>query len=83
MSAAKTAEMLLPISNDSAVTQCRKTLELAVKCMYQEDADLVLPFDDSLFSLMSDDTFRSICNDTILTRMEVIRKLGNTKSASS
>ena len=59
VSAAKTAELLLPISCDSAVTQCRKALELAVKWMYSEDTELELPFDESLFSLMSDETSAS------------------------
>ncbi len=77
VSAAKTAEMILPISSDSAVTQCRKALELAVKWMYKVDSDLELPYDDSLFCLMSNETFTNICDRTILSRMDVVRKLGN------
>ena len=39
---------------------CRKSLEEWVRWMYEHDADLELPYDTSLNSLMHDNAFKAI-----------------------
>ena len=71
------AEKLLHIDVDACVLNCRRAMEFAVKWMYSVDRDLVMPYQDNLVSLMSDEKFRDIIGDDIWRHMEFIRKLGN------
>ena len=71
------AEKILHIDVDSCVLNCRRAMEFAVKWMYSVDRDLVMPYQDSLVSLMNDEKFRDIIGNDIWRRMEFIRKLGN------
>ena len=71
------AEKILHIDVDSCVLNCRRAMEFAVKWMYSVDRDLVMPYQDNLVSLMSDEKFRDIIGIDIWRRMEFIRKLGN------
>ena len=72
------AERLLPIDVDSCVSNCRRAMEFAVKWMYSVDRDLVMPYQDSLVSLMGDEKFRDIVGEDVWRRMDFVRKLGNT-----
>ena len=76
-SVAVAAEQLLHVDVDSCVLSCRRAMEFAVKWMYSVDADLHLPYDDTLAVLMSTEDFRGIANDDVLRRMTFVRKLGN------
>ena len=71
------AEKILHIDVDSCVLNCRRAMEFAVKWMYSVDRDLVMPYQDTLVSLMNDEKFRDIIGDDIWRRMEFIRKVGN------
>ena len=71
------AENILYIDIDSSVLNCRRAMEFAVKWMYPVDRDLVMPYQDSLVSLMNDEKFRDIVGIDIWRRMDYIRKLGN------
>ena len=72
------AEKLLPIDVDSCVSNCRRAMEFAVKWMYSVDRDLVMPYQDSLVSLMGDEKFRDVVGEDVWRRMDFVRKLGNT-----
>ena len=72
------AEKILHIDIDSCVLNCRRAMEFAVKWMYSVDRDLVMPYQDNLVSLMSDEKFRDIVGNDLWRRMEFIRKSGNT-----
>ena len=74
---AVSAEKLLHIDVDACVLNCRRAMEFAVKWMYSVDRDLVMPYQDTLVSLMNDDRFRDIVGTDIWRRMEFIRKIGN------
>lgn len=74
---AVSAEKLLHIDIDSCVINCRRAMEFAVKFMYSVDRDLVMPYQDSLVSLMNDERFRDIIGPDIWKRMDFIRKVGN------
>ena len=72
------AERIFPIDPSACVLNCRRAMEFAVKWMYSVDSELVMPYQDNLVSLMTDETFRGIIGDDTYRRMEFIRKLGNT-----
>lgn len=56
---------------------CRKSLEEWVRWMYQHDADLVLPYDTSLSSLIHEAGFKRIVAPNQFNQINLIRKLGN------
>ena len=57
---------------------CRKSLEEWVRWMYERDADLVLPYDTSLSSLMHAQGFKNLVAPIQFNQINLIRKLGNT-----
>ena len=75
---AAAAEQIYRIDPAACVLNCRRAMEFAVKWMYSVDSELVMPYQDTLVSLMSTDEFRQIVGDSILRRMDYIRKIGNT-----
>lgn len=76
-SVAVAAERILPIDAASAVLNCRRAMEFAIKWMYSVDTSLRRPWDDKLISLMSTDDFRDVVDRDLLTRLHYIRKTGN------
>ncbi|MCZ8021513.1 MAG: DEAD/DEAH box helicase family protein [Cyclobacteriaceae bacterium] len=61
-----------------AAMLCRKSLEEWVRWMYEHDADLVLPYDTTLSSLMHEQAFKNIIAPIQFNQINLIRKLGNT-----
>ena len=76
-SVAVSAEKILHIDLSACVINCRRAMEFAVKWMYSVDGSLVLPYQDSLVSLMNTEDFRDIIGVDIWRRMDFIRKMGN------
>ena len=74
---AVSAELIYQIDPAACVLNCRRAMEAAVKWMYSVDAELVMPYQDNLISLMNTDEFRDIVDDNLLRRMDFIRKTGN------
>ena len=72
------AEKILHIDPAASVINCRRAMEFAVKWMYSVDAELDMPYQDNLMSLMTRKAFRSIVGQDIWQRMDFIRKKGNT-----
>ncbi len=79
---AAAAERIYAIDPAACVLNCRRAMEAAVKWMYSVDSALIMPYQDSLISLISTDEFRDIVDDSLLRRMHFIRKLGNTAAHS-
>ncbi len=52
-SAAVAAEKIYRIDPAACVLNCRRAMEAAVKWMYSVDSALVMPYQDSLMSLMN------------------------------
>lgn len=77
-SVAISAEKILHIDLDSCVINCRRAMEFAVKWMYSVDRDLVMPYQDTLVSLMNTEDFRNVVDANLWRRMDFIRKVGNT-----
>ena len=76
-SVAVSAERILPIDPSACVLNCRRAMEFAVKWMYSVDKALVMPYQDSLVSLMNTEDFRDIVGADIWRRMDLIRRMGN------
>ncbi|MFZ4102769.1 MAG: DEAD/DEAH box helicase family protein, partial [Sphingobacterium thalpophilum] len=60
-----------------AAMLCRKNLEEWIRWMYQHDADLELPYDTSLNSLMHAHAFKNLVAPVQFYQINLIRKLGN------
>lgn len=71
------AERTYQIDPATCVLNCRRSMEAAVKWMYSVDKDLIMPYQDTLISLISTDEFRDIVDESLLRRMDYIRKTGN------
>ena len=71
------AEKLFNIDVEACVLNCRRAMEFAVKWIYSVDSELVMPYQDSLISLMNDEKFRDIVGNNVWRRMDFIRKVGN------
>jgi len=74
---AASAERILPIDPSACVLNCRRAMEFAVKWMYSVDKALVMPYQDTLVSLMNTEDFRDIVGADIWRRMDLIRRMGN------
>lgn len=75
--AAIVAEKILHIDAEPSILCCRRAMEFAVKWMYSVDSALVMPYQDSLVSLMSTEEFRDIVSTDLWRRIDFIRKMGN------
>lgn len=79
---AVSAEKIYLIDPEASVLNCRRAMEFAVKWMYSVDKSLVMPYQDTLVSLMNTEEFRDIIGTDIWRRMDFIRKMGNNAAHS-
>lgn len=77
------AEKLISIDPAACTINCRRAMEFAIKWMYSVDAELTMPYQDSLITLMHTEEFRSIVDDDLWKRLDLIRRLGNSAAHSS
>ena len=71
------AEKTLHIDLSTSIINCRRAMEMAVKWMYSVDGSLVMPYQDTLVSLINTEEFRDIVGSDIWQRMDFIRRVGN------
>ena len=71
------AEKSIAVANVSCTILCRRALEFAVKWIYANDRELVLPYQNNLSSLVYDINFKSMINEKVFNGMTYIIKLGN------
>lgn len=71
------AEKILHIDVEASVINCRRAMEFAIKWMYSVDGFLVMPYQDTLVSLMSTEEFRAIVDLDLWKRLDFIRRVGN------
>lgn len=76
------AEKILHIDTEASIINCRRAMEFAVKWMYSVDSCLVMPYQDTLVSLMNSEEFRDIVGTDIWRRMDFIRRMGNNAAHS-
>lgn len=80
---AASAERIIHIDLSASVINCRRAMEFAVKWMYSVDGALVMPYQDTLISLMNTEEFRDVVGTDIWRRMDFIRKMGNNAAHTS
>jgi len=80
--AAVAAERILYIDVEASIISCRRAMEFAVKWMYSVDSSLIMPYQDTLVSLMNTEEFHDIVGADIWRRMDFIRKMGNNTAHS-
>lgn len=71
------AEKIILIDPEASVINSRRAMEFALKWMYSVDADLEMPYQDNLLSLMNDEDYRRIIGFDLWKRMDFIRRCGN------
>lgn len=71
------AEKFFLLDPATSAFNSRKSMEFGVKWLYSVEKDLVIPYDKSIFSLLSTDSFRELIDRDLLTRLHFIRKVGN------
>ena len=72
------AEKILPIDASTAVLNCRRAMEFAVKWLYSVDDGLVMPWDNKLVVLIRNPSFQDFVDEPdLIKRMDFIRKAGN------
>ena len=76
------AEKILFIDKEACILNCRRAAEFAIKWMYSVDSDLVMPYQDSLSSLMNTKEFFQIVDINLWKRLDFIRKVGNAAAHS-
>ncbi|MGL5715180.1 MAG: DEAD/DEAH box helicase family protein [Paraclostridium sp.] len=71
------AEKSILVSPSTCATITRRALELAVKWLYSNDSDLVLPYQDNLSTLIHNNSFIELIDYDMLPMLKYIVKLGN------
>lgn len=71
------AERWVAVDPRAACFYARLTLEMAVGWMYENDADLKMPYDRTLASLIHAPAFRNTVGTAILTKAKLIKDVGN------
>jgi type I restriction enzyme R subunit len=74
---AERAESLALSDPRTSCFYARRALELAVLWMYKYDATLKLPYGESLSARIFEPTFRQTVGSALLTKIRVIKDLGN------
>lgn len=80
---AATAETLYRIDIPSCVFNIRRATEFAVKWMYSVDGSLVMPYQDTLVTLINTVEFKDIVGNDLYRRLNFIRMVGNNSAHSS
>ena len=71
------AEKSLSISPATCAILSRRALELAVRFVYSYDAELILPYQDNISSLIHEPTFRGIIEPRLFPMLKYTIHLGN------
>lgn len=71
------AEKSILVSPSTCATITRRALELAVKWLYTNDSDLLLPYQDNLSALIHNNSFIELIDYDMLPLLKYIVKLGN------
>ena len=78
-----TAETLYRIDIPSCVFNIRRATEFAVKWMYSVDSSLVMPYQDTLVTLINTTEFKDIVGNDLYRRLNFIRMVGNNSAHST
>ena len=68
------AENLINVDVKACIINSRLALETAIKWMYSIDEELVVPYQETLESLMHTEEFKTIVEDDLWKRLEFIKR---------
>ena len=71
------AEKAMEVSPGNCAIMARRALELAVKFVYTNDAELTMPYNDQVSALIHEDTFRRIIDYKLFDMLKYVIRLGN------
>ena len=71
------AEKSITISPATCAILSRRALELAVRFVFSYDADLILPYQDNISSLIHEPSFRGIIAPQLFNMLKYTIRLGN------
>ncbi len=71
------AEALAIISPKASSILSRSALEVTVRWLFENDPDLVQPWDNSLNALIHEHSFRQLIDPTMFREIDLIRRVGN------
>lgn len=74
---AQEAERLTFVSPKACAIICRSALEKAVRWMYDNDGELIEPYQNTLAALMHEPVFKEILNRSIYQEIHLVRQMGN------
>src|SRR5688500_7276185 len=74
---ARKAEALVRTDTRTCCFYARRTLELAVDWLYQNDSDLQRPYDNHLSALIYDPTFKDNLPKNLFLKVRDIKEIGN------
>lgn len=77
------AEKIILIDPEASILNSRRAMEFAIKWMYSVDAELEMPYQDNLQSLMNAEEYRQIVGTDLWKRMDYIRRCGNNVAHSN
>ena len=72
------AEKVILLDPEASILNSRRAMEFAIKWMYSVDSELEMPYQDTLYSLMDAGDYRDLVGQDLWTRLDYIRKSGNT-----
>jgi len=71
------AESLTFTSPKACAIICRSALEKTVRWLYDNDAELHIPYDSTLSALIHDRAFKDILKPSMFREVDLIRRIGN------
>ncbi len=71
------AESLALMSPKASSILSRSALEVTVRWLFENDPDLVQPWDNSLNALIHEHSFRQLIDPTMFREIDLIRRIGN------
>ena len=77
------AEKIILMDPEASIINSRRAMEFAIKWMYSVDAELEMPYQDNLQSLMNAEEYRQIVGLDLWKRMDYIRRCGNNVAHSN
>lgn len=77
------AEKIILVDPEASIINSRRAMEFALKWMYSVDAELEMPYQDNLQSLMNAEEYRQIIGPDLWKRMDYIRRCGNNVAHSN
>ena len=80
---AVSAENLINVDVNACVVPSRLALETAIKWMYSIDEELIVPYQETLESLIHTEEFKSLVDEDLCKRIEFIRRISSSVNGTN